>query len=87
MTFTVHPRYNTARDIKESQDSYCSNALAGRWDRLAGKSFPESLQWEALVDVIRGRVKASDHQKGRPDNSDTLLFYCRCTRTVMKPLI
>ena len=30
-------------------------ALAGQWDGLG--AFPESLQWEALVDVLRGRVK------------------------------
>ncbi|KAK0193022.1 carbohydrate esterase family 9 protein [Armillaria mellea] len=30
-------------------------ALAGQWSGLG--DFPESLQWEALVDVLRGRVK------------------------------
>ena len=47
--------YNTARKIKNQQDEYCSQALAGKWKNL-GK-FPEDLQWEALVDVLRGRVK------------------------------
>lgn len=48
-------RYDTARKIKEKQDAYCSKALTGQWKGLG--EFPEDLQWEALVDVLRGRVK------------------------------
>ena len=48
-------RYNTAYMIKKRQDEYCSQALAGQWKNI-GK-FPEDLKWEALVDVLRGRVK------------------------------
>ncbi|KAJ7054512.1 carbohydrate esterase family 9 protein [Mycena amicta] len=51
--------YETARIVKEQQDAYCSKALAGEWTGL-GK-FPENLQWEALVDVLRGRVKVHNH--------------------------
>ena len=47
--------YDAARKIKDQQDTYCSKALSGDWEDL-GK-FPEDLQWEALVDVLRGRVK------------------------------
>jgi hypothetical protein len=47
--------YDTARQIKEKQDAYCAKALAEEWDGLG--DFPEDLQWEALVDVLRGRVK------------------------------
>lgn len=48
-------RYDTARKLKEKQDSFCAKALKGEW---AGESkFPDDLQWEALVDVLRGRVK------------------------------
>ncbi|KAJ7766170.1 hypothetical protein B0H16DRAFT_1523248 [Mycena metata] len=51
--------YNEARKIREAQDDFCGAAGAGKWD---GRStFPESLQWEALVDVLRGRVKLSVH--------------------------
>lgn len=35
------------------------DAFAGNWDALKDKSYPEDLQWEALVDVLRGRVKVS----------------------------
>jgi hypothetical protein len=47
--------YDTARKIKERQDSYCADALAGKWHGLG--VFPDDLQWEALLDVLRGRVK------------------------------
>ncbi len=47
--------YHTARSIRNKQDEYCTKALAGQWSGLG--DFPESLQWEALVDVLRGRVK------------------------------
>lgn len=47
--------YDTARKIKDKQDAYCSKALSDDWDDLG--EYPEDLQWEALVDVLRGRVK------------------------------
>jgi len=51
----VFYRYETARKIKVKQDEYCAKALDGQWQNLG--EFPEELQWEALVDVLRGRVK------------------------------
>ncbi|KAJ7685890.1 hypothetical protein B0H17DRAFT_985428 [Mycena rosella] len=51
--------YNEARKIKDAQDAFCAAAEEGLWDGMA--AFPESLQWEALVDVLRGRVKLSVH--------------------------
>ena len=47
--------YDHAQQIKEKQDAYCERAFSGRWSDLG--EFPEDLQWEALVDVLRGRVK------------------------------
>ncbi|KAF8663419.1 hypothetical protein AX16_000991 [Volvariella volvacea WC 439] len=52
--------YHEAQKIKKDQDDYCAKAEAGLWESLTG-SFPQSLQWEALVDVLRGRVKVSAH--------------------------
>ncbi|KAF7969725.1 hypothetical protein HWV62_26136 [Athelia sp. TMB] len=52
-------KYDKARQIRDSQDQYCCKALAGQWSNI-GK-FPEELQWEALVDVLRGRVKVQVH--------------------------
>lgn len=51
--------YDKARQIKESQDSFCARALEDDWDGLG--AFPEELQYEALVDVLRGRVKVQVH--------------------------
>jgi hypothetical protein len=47
--------YDEARKIRDTQDVFCAHAEAGLWDGKA--AFPESLQWESLVDVLRGRVK------------------------------
>ena len=49
--------YNEARKVKLSQDAYCAKAEAGLWDELKGQDYPDSYQWEALVDVLRGRVR------------------------------
>ncbi|KAH9061388.1 carbohydrate esterase family 9 protein [Lactarius vividus] len=51
--------YDRARQIKKEQDAYCEKAFSGRWTDLG--EFPEDLQWEALVDVLRGRVKVQTH--------------------------
>ncbi|KAI0367317.1 carbohydrate esterase family 9 protein [Pilatotrama ljubarskyi] len=51
--------YEKARQIKQAQDDYCAKATAGEWAGLG--EFPEDLQWEALVDVLRGRVKVHTH--------------------------
>jgi hypothetical protein len=49
--------YNEARKIRDAQDTYCTHARAGTWNAIADQKFPDSLQWEMLVDVLRGRVK------------------------------
>ncbi|KAG6328372.1 hypothetical protein ID866_10717 [Astraeus odoratus] len=51
--------YDTARKIRDAQDEYCAKAEAGAWSEL--EDFPQDLQWEALVDVLRGKVKLSVH--------------------------
>ncbi|KAM6500145.1 hypothetical protein JOM56_003159 [Amanita muscaria] len=66
--------YNEALKIKSAQDQFCKHAEAGEWDIVESGAighkkhkhdklpeFPESLQWESLVDVLRGRVKLSVH--------------------------
>ena len=50
--------YNEARNVMSLQDSYCERAEAGLWNELSG-DFPDSYKWEALVDVLRGRVRVS----------------------------
>lgn len=53
--------YDTARQLKEKQDQYCTAALNGDWKAIEGQKIPEDLQWEMLVDVLRGRVKIHTH--------------------------
>ncbi|KAI0340770.1 hypothetical protein BDW22DRAFT_1359586 [Trametopsis cervina] len=53
--------YNEARKIKHLQDNFCVKAEAGLWDELTEREFPENLQWEMLVDVLRGRVRIANH--------------------------
>ncbi|KAH9892482.1 hypothetical protein C8Q73DRAFT_732800 [Cubamyces lactineus] len=59
--WAVRDAYNTARAIKEAQDDYCTKAIAGEWDSIRNKKFPESLQWDAMVEILRGRVKVQTH--------------------------
>ena len=51
--------YDKARQIKEQQDAFCARVLDDEWEGL--DAFPEELQYEALVDVLRGRVKVQVH--------------------------
>ncbi|KAI0789155.1 carbohydrate esterase family 9 protein [Abortiporus biennis] len=52
--------YNEAREIMFAQNSYCDKLGAGDW-KVLEEPFPDSLQWESLVDVLRGRVKVQVH--------------------------
>ncbi|KIJ23864.1 hypothetical protein M422DRAFT_62391 [Sphaerobolus stellatus SS14] len=51
--------YNEARKIRDAQNAYCTRAKDGDWEKLG--EWPEDLKWEALVDVLRGRVKLAVH--------------------------
>lgn len=50
--------YNEAKKVKDAQDAFCAKVEAEDWDCLG--DFPQSLEWEALVDVLRGRVKVGE---------------------------
>ncbi|PFH51276.1 hypothetical protein AMATHDRAFT_142867 [Amanita thiersii Skay4041] len=56
--WTLRLAYNEARKIMKEQDLYCERAEAGLWNQIQS-FFPENLQWEVLVDVLRGKVKVS----------------------------
>jgi len=58
--WALRTAYNEARKIQKAQDAYCSKVEAGLWDSLVG-DFPDNPKWEMLVDVLRGRVKISNH--------------------------
>ncbi|KAJ3802991.1 carbohydrate esterase family 9 protein [Lentinula aff. detonsa] len=51
--------YNKATQIMKQQDEYCSKIEAGDLKDLG--NFPQDLQWEALVDVLRNKVKVNIH--------------------------
>uniref|UniRef100_A0A8H8CQ82 Amidohydrolase-related domain-containing protein n=1 Tax=Psilocybe cubensis TaxID=181762 RepID=A0A8H8CQ82_PSICU len=50
---------NMATRIKERQDKYCTRVFSNDVENLG--EFPDALEWEALVDVLRGRVKVHTH--------------------------
>ena len=75
--------YDKARQIKEKQDAYCSAAVAGQWAGLG--QFPEDLQWEALVDVLRGRVRVCCLSVLAGPSCRELFAFSRFKPIVMKP--
>jgi len=54
--WALRSAYGQAQKIKKMQDDYCLKAEAGHWHALKDP-FPEDLQWDMLVDVLRGKVK------------------------------
>jgi hypothetical protein len=57
--WSMRAGYEKARQIKKKQDDYCDAALQGQWEGL--DEFPEDLQWESMVDILRGKVKVHNH--------------------------
>ncbi|ESK86826.1 carbohydrate esterase family 9 protein [Moniliophthora roreri MCA 2997] len=54
--------YEEARQLKVKQDAFCEKVAAGNWAAVQAEGdFPDDLQWEALVDVLRGKVKIQNH--------------------------
>ncbi|KXN89583.1 hypothetical protein AN958_05450 [Leucoagaricus sp. SymC.cos] len=57
--WALRSAYEQARKVKLIQDDYCLKAEHGLWHELTAP-FPEDLQWEMLVDVLRGKVKTTN---------------------------
>lgn len=57
LAYNFRSSFEIARKLKVSQDEYCEAALSAhsKGEVLASK-FPDDLEWEALVDVLRGKV-------------------------------
>ncbi|CAE6451854.1 unnamed protein product [Rhizoctonia solani] len=53
--------YSRAREVLNKQDRYCTSAQTGRWNDVRGQDFPQDLEYESLVDVLRGRTKVHIH--------------------------
>ncbi|KZT35524.1 hypothetical protein SISSUDRAFT_1064386 [Sistotremastrum suecicum HHB10207 ss-3] len=81
-TWAFREGYEEARKIKVAQDEYCAKAKAGLWNDIKGIPFPYSLHWEALVDVLRGRVKVNCHTYEAVD----IDFLARLTNEFKFPL-
>jgi imidazolonepropionase-like amidohydrolase len=56
-------RLSKARDLLRQQDAWCAAAerIQNHPDRILSESFPESLENESLVALLRGKVKLNVH--------------------------
>ncbi|KAI6135870.1 hypothetical protein EDD17DRAFT_1502575 [Pisolithus thermaeus] len=54
--------YDKVRQLKEKQDEYCAKVLNGTAEEELG-AFPEDLQYGAVVDTLRGKVKLTNEFK------------------------
>jgi len=79
--YTLHPLITIPSRL--AQDDFCEKAESGLWDELKGKDYPQNLQWEMLVDVLRGRVKAINYFFTR---EILLIFIARFRITATKPV-
>jgi len=64
--------YQRASQIKAAQDAFCGKAEAGLWNSIVD-SFPEAYQYEALVDVLRGRVKVCVTEVTCPSSGSSII--------------
>ena len=70
-----------ARRIKVSQDEYCERALSAHTHgKVLDEKFPFNLEWEALVDVLRGKVICVLVERSRGTADGLLKSRSRSTR-------
>lgn len=50
-----------ARDLKQRQDRWCQSVSVPGKPTLPREPYPESLQWQTLVDLIRGDIRLNVH--------------------------
>lgn len=62
LSWNFRSAFEKARSIKVSQDDFCEDVFAAekKGEIFKGK-FPDDLEWELLVDVLRGKVKVNTH--------------------------
>lgn len=61
LSYNFRSALEESRRIKVAQDEYCEKALeADSHGLVLEEKFPYNLEWEALVDVLRGKVRLSD---------------------------
>lgn len=54
--WSLRSAYAHANALRLAQDAYCAKVEEGLWDP-SQDDVPSSENWEALVDVLRGKVK------------------------------
>ncbi len=57
--WALRSAYAEALQHKNLQDGFCAKAQAGLWTSLPTE-FPQSVKWELLTKVLRGKVKVSN---------------------------
>jgi imidazolonepropionase-like amidohydrolase len=57
-SFWFRKAYDNARRVKGEQDRWCEAATAGKF---ITQEYPRSLEWQTLVDVLRGDLKVNVH--------------------------
>lgn len=50
-----------ARNLKHRQDRWCQSLLTQRESQFPSEPYPESLEWQTLVDLIRGDIRLNVH--------------------------
>lgn len=54
--------FNSAKDLKLKQDDFCAKVKDAQLKGdVLDERFPDDLEWEALTDVLRGKVKVNTH--------------------------
>ncbi|SGY68039.1 BQ5605_C004g02842 [Microbotryum silenes-dioicae] len=62
LAWNFRSAFEKARKLMEEQDTFCIGARTAKKEgKVVTTAFPDDLQWEALVDVLRGKVKVNTH--------------------------
>ncbi|SCZ92564.1 BZ3500_MvSof-1268-A1-R1_Chr5-2g07982 [Microbotryum saponariae] len=62
LAWNFRSAFEKARKLMEEQDTFCIGARTAKKEgKVLTTAFPDDLQWEALVDVLRGKVKVNTH--------------------------
>ncbi|KDE08750.1 hypothetical protein MVLG_01204 [Microbotryum lychnidis-dioicae p1A1 Lamole] len=62
LAWNFRSAFEKARKLMEEQDTFCIGARTAKKEgKVVTTAFPDDLQWEALGDVLRGKVKVNTH--------------------------
>jgi hypothetical protein len=69
MMWSLRSAYHEASKVMNAQDAFCTQVEAGLWNSES-TVFPDDIQWEMLVDVLRGKVKVCSCELDSPPDID-----------------